>query len=91
VRAALGASRLDILGLVLRQGMTLVAVGVVIGLGAALAASRAIVTLLFGVSKLDPVTYGVVILLLFGVSAVACCIPARRAAAVNPVEALRAE
>jgi putative ABC transport system permease protein len=91
VRAALGASRLDILRLVLRQGMTLVAVGVVIGLGAALAASRAIVTLLFGVSKLDPVTYGVVVVLLLGVSAIACCIPARRAAAVNPVEALRAE
>jgi putative ABC transport system permease protein len=91
VRAALGASRLDILGLVLRQGMTLVAVGVVIGLGAALAASRAIVTLLFGVSKLDPVTYGVVVVLLLGVSAIACCVPARRAAAVNPVEALRAE
>jgi putative ABC transport system permease protein len=91
VRAALGASRLDILGLIVRQGMTLVVVGVVIGVGAALAASRALTTLLFGVSKLDPVTYGVVVVLLLGVSAVACCIPARRAAAVNPVEALRAE
>jgi putative ABC transport system permease protein len=91
VRAALGASRRDILALILRQGMTLVALGVAIGLGAAIAASRAMITLLFGISKLDSITYLAVIALLLGVSAVACCIPARRAASANPVEALRAD
>jgi putative ABC transport system permease protein len=91
VRTALGASRRDIFALVLRQGMTLVALGVVIGLGAAIAASRAMITLLFGISKLDSITYLAVITLLLGVSAVACCIPARRAASANPVEALRAD
>jgi putative ABC transport system permease protein len=91
VRAALGASRRDILALVLRQGMTLVTLGVVIGLVIAIAASRVIMTLLFGISKLDPITYLAVIALLLGIAAIACFIPARRAAAVNPIEALRAE
>ena len=91
VRAALGASRRDILALILRQGMILVALGVVIGLCAAIAASRAMITLLFGISKLDSITYLAVIALLLGVSAIACCIPARRAASANPIEALRAD
>jgi putative ABC transport system permease protein len=91
VRAALGASRRDILTLILRQGMTLVALGVVIGLSAAIAASHAMITLLFGISKLDSITYLAVIALLLGVSAIACSIPARRAASANPVEALRAD
>jgi putative ABC transport system permease protein len=91
VRAALGASRHDILTLILRQGMSLVSLGVVIGLIAAIATSHAIATLLFGISKLDPVTYLAVIALLLGIAAIACFIPARRAASVNPVEALRAE
>jgi putative ABC transport system permease protein len=91
VRAALGASRRNILGLIIRQGMALVACGLVIGLITAMATSRALITLLFGVSKLDPITYLAVIALLAGVSAIACCIPARRAASVNPVDALRAE
>jgi putative ABC transport system permease protein len=91
VRAALGASRGDIVALVLRQGMAMVVVGVVLGLGAAVATSRAMETLLFGVSKLDPITYLAVIGLLLGVSAIACCIPARRAASVDPVDVLRAE
>jgi len=91
VRAALGASRRNILTLIIRQGMILVTLGVVIGLSAAIVASCAMITLLFNVSKLDPITYLAVISLLLGVSAIACCIPARRAAAVNPVDALRAE
>jgi putative ABC transport system permease protein len=91
VRAALGASRGNILGLVIRQGMTLTALGVVIGLAGAAAASQLIATLLFGVSRLDPVTYLGVIALLLGVSGIACFVPARRAASVNPVDALRAE
>jgi putative ABC transport system permease protein len=91
VRLALGASRGNILSLVLRQGMTLTGLGVVIGLTGAVAASHAIVTLLFGVSRLDPVTYLGVIVLLSGVSVVACWLPAWRAARVDPSITLRAE
>jgi putative ABC transport system permease protein len=91
VRAALGASRSNILTLVLHQGMTLVAIGAAIGLAAAILTSQTLVTLLFGISKVDPITYLAVIALLLGVSAIACLIPARRAASVNPVETLRAE
>jgi putative ABC transport system permease protein len=91
VRSALGASRRDILALVVRQGMTLTGAGVVIGLIGAAAASRAIVTLLFGVSRLDPVTYVTVVALLLAVSAVACWLPAWRAAGVDPAITLRAQ
>jgi len=91
VRAALGASRSSILTLILRQGMTLTASGVLLGLGIAMAASRALAALLFDVSRLDLLTYLGVATLLLAVSCVACYIPARRAASVNPVEALRAE
>ena len=91
VRAALGASRSQILGLVLRQGMTLTGLGIVIGLAAAVAASRAIITLLFGVSRLDPTTYLGVITLLAGVAVIACLAPAWRAARVDPSITLRAE
>jgi ABC-type antimicrobial peptide transport system permease subunit len=91
VRSALGASRGDILALVVRQGMMLTALGVAIGLSGAVAASRAIVTLLFGVSRLDPATYLGVIALLAGVSAIACSVPAWRAARIDPSITLRAE
>ena len=91
VRAALGASRGSILALVIRQGMALTVFGLFVGLLGAVAASSGIAALLFGVSRFDPVTYvGVTALLIF-VSGVACFVPARRAACVNPVEALRAE
>jgi putative ABC transport system permease protein len=91
VRLALGASRSNILALVFRQGMTLTGLGVVIGLSAAVAATQAIVTLLFGVSRLDPITYLGVITLLVGVSVIACWVPAWRAARVDPSITLRAE
>jgi putative ABC transport system permease protein len=91
VRAALGASRVDILRLILRQGMTLTGLGVLIGLSGAAAATQAVVTLLFGVSRLDPLTYLAVVALLFSVSAIACWIPAWRAARVDPAITLRAE
>jgi putative ABC transport system permease protein len=91
VRAALGASRSSILALILRQGMALAASGVLIGLGIAMAASQALTALLFDVSRLDLLTYLGVAALLLAVSCVACYIPARRAASVNPVEALRSE
>jgi predicted permease len=91
VRAALGASRGDILALVVRQGMRLTGLGVAIGLGGAAAASHALITLLFGVSPLDPVTYLGVIALAAGVAAMACWVPAWRAARVDPSITLRAE
>ena len=89
VRAALGASRADILGLVARQGLTLTAIGATVGLAGAAAASQAIVTLLFGVSRLDPTTYLEVIALLFAVSAAAAAMPAWRASRVDPAITLR--
>jgi|HubBroStandDraft_1064217.scaffolds.fasta_scaffold00387_11 putative ABC transport system permease protein len=91
VRAALGATRGDIVALVVRQGMTLAGLGIVIGLAGAAVASQALLTLLFGISRLDPVTYLGVIALLGAVSAVACGIPAWRAAQVDPSITLRAE
>jgi len=91
VRAALGASSSDILRLVLRDGMVLTVLGIVAGLGGAAAASHAIVTLLYGVPRLDPIAYVVAIALLTAVSAVACWVPAARAAGVDPAITLRAE
>ncbi|HKG94968.1 MAG TPA: FtsX-like permease family protein, partial [Gemmatimonadaceae bacterium] len=91
VRAALGASRGALLGLVMRQGTALAAAGVAIGLAAAAAASQALAALLFGVSRLDPATYLGVVALLAVVSVVACWVPAWRAARVDPAITLRAE
>ncbi len=91
VRAALGASRASILALVVRQGMMLTGLGVAIGLAGAAAASQFIASMLFGVSRLDPVTYIGVIALLAGVSVIACGVPARRASRVDPMVALRYE
>jgi predicted permease len=91
VRSALGASRGNILGLVVRQGMMLTGLGVAIGVVGAVAASRAVAALLFGVSRFDPVTYLAVVGLLVGVSGIACWVPAWRAARVDPVITLRAE
>jgi ABC-type antimicrobial peptide transport system permease subunit len=91
VRSALGASRRNILLLVMRQGMTFSIIGLLLGLTAAVAASSAITALLFGITRLDPLTYAGVAALLLLVSATACLTPARRAVSVNPVVALRAE
>jgi putative ABC transport system permease protein len=91
VRAALGASRGSILAMVVRQGMTLTGLGMAIGLAGAVVASEAIAALLFGISRLDPFTYLGVTVLLLGVSAIACWVPARRAARVDPMVALRYE
>ena len=91
VRAALGASRASILGLVVRQGMMLTGLGVAIGLAGAAASSQAVSAMLFGVSRLDPVTYAGVIVLLAVVSAIACSVPAWRAVRVDPASTLRAE
>jgi hypothetical protein len=85
------APRGRIVALVVRQGLTMTALGVLTGLIAAAAASRALVTLLFGVSPTDATTYLGVITLLFGVSALACWAPALRAAWIDPSITLRVE
>ena len=91
VRAALGASRGDILSLVLADGLLLAAAGIAIGLCGAAAASQGLESLLFGISGLDPLTYLGVVLLLAAVAAIACATPAWRASRVDPAIILRAE
>jgi ABC-type antimicrobial peptide transport system permease subunit len=91
VRSALGATRGSILGLVVRQGMSLAAFGVVLGVAGAAVATRAIGAMLFGISRLDAVTYAGVIALLAGTAMLACGIPAWRAVRVDPASTLRAE
>jgi len=91
VRAALGASRSDILALVVRQGMAMTGLGIAIGLAGAVVASGVLITLLFGVSRLDPITYLAVTTMLAAVAVIACLVPAWRAARVDPAITLRAE
>jgi len=91
IRIALGAQRRDVLQLVLAQGTRLTFLGVAIGVFAALALSRLLATLLFGVSATDPLTFAGVAALLAVVALLACFIPARRATRVDPLVALRYE
>ena len=91
IRLALGAPRGNILSLIVRQGMTLTVAGIIIGVGGALAASQAIASQLYGVTRLDLITYFGVIVILAGVSALACWAPAWRASRVDPAITLRVE
>jgi putative ABC transport system permease protein len=91
VRLALGAEGGQVRGLVLRQSLGLVGVGLVIGVAGGLATTRLMENLLFGVSATDPWTYAAVSLVLAAVAAAASAIPARRAARVDPIRVLRAE
>lgn len=91
IRVALGASRAEILRLVIRQGLGLIIGGVVVGLLAAWGLAHAMANLLVGVSPFDPVTYATVTVLLTGAGILACYVPARKAMHVDPMIALRHE
>lgn len=91
MRMALGAKPWDVQRLVLRQGVRLALLGVAMGLAGALALSRVLWSLLYGVSAADPLTFASVTLIAIAITLVACYLPARRATAVDPMTALRSE
>jgi ABC-type antimicrobial peptide transport system permease subunit len=91
VRIALGAQKLNVLGLVVGQGFALTLVGIGCGLAGAIGMTRFLSSLLYGVRPTDPLTFLAVSVLLTGVALLACYIPARRAARVDPIVALRHE
>jgi putative ABC transport system permease protein len=91
IRMALGAQVRDVLGMILKQGMGVIGIGLVLGLGAAFLLLRLMKSLLFGVTETDPLTFVVTTTLLTFVALIACYVPARRATKVDPLEALRYE
>jgi putative ABC transport system permease protein len=91
VRVALGAQRRSVIGLILRQGSIPIVIGVVAGLAGAFAVGRAMRGLLFNVEPADPITFIAMPALLAAVALMGCVVPARRALAVDPANALRAE
>ena len=91
VRVALGAQKRDILGLIFKKGMALALAGVVIGIAGAMAITRLMASLLFGVTPVDALTFAAVSICVLAVALLACYIPARRATKVDPLIALRYE
>lgn len=91
LRMALGAQPRKVVMLMLKQGLLLTLIGAAIGLAGALALTRLMTSLLFGVEATDPATFAVIVVLLMAVSLIACYLPARRAARIDPLIALRAE
>jgi predicted permease len=91
IRMALGADRPTVLRLVLREGLLVASIGVLVGLGAALGLSRVMANYVYGIRSTDPLTFASAALLLMLVALAACYLPARRAASVDPMQALRSE
>ena len=89
VRVALGATSRDVVRLILGQGMAVAGIGILLGLGGAIAATRVVKSYLVGVSAVDPITFAGVPVILLVVTAVASFLPARRASGIDPVTALR--
>jgi ABC-type antimicrobial peptide transport system permease subunit len=91
IRMALGAPQREVRRMFVRHGLVLIAIGVAFGLAAAIALTRLMSSLLFEVSPLDPITYAAVPVVLIAAALLASYLPARRATAIDPVDALRAE
>jgi putative ABC transport system permease protein len=91
VRMALGAERRQILGMVLRRGVALIAAGIAVGLAASYGLTRFLSSQIWGVSATDPWAFGAVVVLVAGIGSLACYLPARRATRVDPLVALRYE
>jgi putative ABC transport system permease protein len=91
VRMALGASRRDVLGLVVGRGMALILLGIILGTAAAVALTRLMTTIVYGVSASDPFTFAAAAALLAAVAILACLLPASRASRIDPATALRSE
>jgi ABC-type antimicrobial peptide transport system permease subunit len=88
---ALGAGTAEVVKLVLRQGLALAVGGVAVGLAVALATTRVMTGLVYGVSPTDPATFLTIVAVLMVAATLACCVPAHRAARVDPLKALRFE